>query len=128
MIDPGNRTWETLNCGGLYVAWSRGKELTNIHWIGSSICRTRIRKGAYRIDGTLCEQYKKRREWVNHLMTKLGQTKSIVRSTEDIATINKTIATSNFKSDDIVGHVLNILKDPKWLGQSKYRVNCCLYE
>ena len=128
IIDPGNRTWETKNCGGLYVALSRGKELSNIYWINDGMCRSRITMGAYRKDGTLCELYKKRQHWVNYLKKRQERSPSIFTSAEVLRSINKTIATKAFTSDEIRKQIRTIMKEPQWQRQKNYLVNACLFE
>ena len=84
--------------------------------------------GAYRKDGTLCELYKKRQHWVNYLKKRQERSQSISTSAEVLRSINKTIATKAFTSDEIRKQIRTIMKEPQWQRQKNYLVNACLFE
>jgi len=45
IIDPGYKGWEQLHTGALYVALSRGKNMSNVYWVGHGMCIDRIMDG-----------------------------------------------------------------------------------
>lgn len=128
LIDPGNKYWEQMHPGSLYVALSRGKTLSNIYWIGDGMCINRIQDGAFKQDGTLCELFKKRKNWVEYLRNKQVQTANTLMTLDNMTIINDQVLSITYTSDVILRKISTIIKNPQWHRTSKHKVHQCFFD
>jgi len=138
IIDPGNKKWEQLHPGALYVALSRGKNMSNVYWIGHGMCIDRILDGINKIDRskgnkgkkTQCEAYKKREKWVSYLLEKKNEQNKDQCNNETRSNINSFTSEVTYSGEDITNNISNIITTPNesWMqrkASKKYRVPRC---
>lgn len=100
LVDPGPGSFEHLALGILYVALSRAKSIGNfqdedinylssLYWIGSNMCRTRVKKIGLKKDNTKGIAMLQREKWVEFLQKQKKHTETIYNK-EKMSCMNKT--------------------------------------
>ena len=138
IIDPGYKGWEQLHPGALYVALSRGKNMSNVYWVGHGMCIDRIMDGTNKIDKTkgnkgkktLCESFKKRENWVIYLRKKKDEQATDTYTEERRVNINSVISDRSYSSQQVITRISDIVTNPNanWKvrkNSKTYKVPCC---